>query len=251
MLHYWLKNTRSLGIEFEDRHHLNRFNRIKDHEIKSTKWACSHIMNQLDLRNDFNTLCNNVGLLDFSFQEAATYCRLTLEFLSTLKHTLNRYYNSEENIRGVDRISFRLMNREYNLTLNEWCNLFGFENSATTNLYACFTLNPSPSMYSSRMRIPSTFPRGNSIECPVEANLPPQQDEPEEEEEVEQEPQGPEEEQHPLHDFTTYQDMYTLERSIENLSNLAINRRDHTTELNSQLTQWSIQWNDGNYPPPQ
>jgi hypothetical protein len=46
----------SLGIEFEDHHHLNRFNRHKVHEIKSTKWACPHILNQLGLRNDFNIL---------------------------------------------------------------------------------------------------------------------------------------------------------------------------------------------------
>ncbi|KAK1680875.1 hypothetical protein QYE76_041723 [Lolium multiflorum] len=85
----------------------------------------------------------------------------------------------------------------------------------------------------------------------VEANLPPQQDEPEEGEEVEQEPQGPEQEQQPLHDFTTYQDLYALEGSIENLSNLAINLRDHTTELSSQFTHWSSQWNSWNYPPPQ
>jgi hypothetical protein len=30
----------ALGIEFDDRHHLNRFNHLKDREIKSTKWAC-------------------------------------------------------------------------------------------------------------------------------------------------------------------------------------------------------------------
>ena len=77
-----------LGIEFDDRRHLNRFNRLKDREIKSTKWACPHILNQLGLHHDFNTLCNNVGLLDFVFQEAATYRRLTLKFLSNLKHTV-------------------------------------------------------------------------------------------------------------------------------------------------------------------
>ncbi|KAK1644314.1 hypothetical protein QYE76_062119 [Lolium multiflorum] len=252
----------SLGIEFEDRHHLNRFNLLKDREIKSRKWACPHILNKLGLRNDFSTLCNNVGLLDFCLEEATTYRRLTLEFLSTLKHTVNHYYNTEENQPRVDRISFRLMNHKYDLTLDEWCNHFGFENSATAYRYASFTLKPSPSMYFSRMRVASTLPRRNSIKChvirylyyaiantlqargdftrldeedmmilaKVEANLPPQQDEPEEQEEVEQ---GPEQEQQSVHDFTTYQDMYALEGSIENLSNLAIKLRDHTTELNS------------------
>jgi hypothetical protein len=58
----------SLGINFNDRHHLNRFNCLKDREIKSTKWACTHILNQLGLCKDFNTLCNNVGLLDVFFR---------------------------------------------------------------------------------------------------------------------------------------------------------------------------------------
>jgi hypothetical protein len=84
----------------------------------------------------------------------------------------------------------------------------------------------------------------------VEASLPQQQNEPEGEEEVEQEHAGPEREQQPLHDFTTYQDMYALEGSIENLSNLAINLQDTTNDLTSQFTHWSGQWNFGNYPPP-
>ncbi|KAK1597257.1 hypothetical protein QYE76_000062 [Lolium multiflorum] len=133
----------SLGIEFKDRRHLNRFNRLKDRGIKSTKWACPHIPNQLGPRDDFNTLCNKVGLLDFSLQEVATYRRLTLEFLSsTLHHTVGRYHNSEENPPGVDRRYFLLMDSDYDLTLDEWCNHFVFENNTTANRYACFTLNP-------------------------------------------------------------------------------------------------------------
>jgi hypothetical protein len=42
--------------------------------------------------------------------------------------------------------------------------------------------------------------------------------EPQGEEKVEQEHAGPEHEEQPLHDFTTYQDMYALEGSIENMS---------------------------------
>jgi hypothetical protein len=34
---------------------------------------------------------------------------LTLEFLSTLQHTVGCYHNSEENQPGVDRISFCLI----------------------------------------------------------------------------------------------------------------------------------------------
>ena len=106
----------AFGIEFDDQRQLNRFNRLKNYEIKSTKWVCPHILNQLGLHHDFNNLCNNAGLLHFVFQEATTYRRLTLEFLSILKHTVGRYHVLEEEQPGVDRISFHLMNREYELT---------------------------------------------------------------------------------------------------------------------------------------
>ena len=163
-----VENTPAVcGIEFDDQLQLNRFNLLKNREIKSTKWACPHILNPLGLRHDFNTLCNNVGLLHFVFQEVATYRRLTLEFLSTLKHTVGRYHTPEEDQPGVDRISFHLMNREYELTLDEWCHYFGFNNSTTANRFTCFTMNPSPLNYFSRMKVSDTLPQGNNIECPA------------------------------------------------------------------------------------
>jgi hypothetical protein len=84
----------------------------------------------------------------------------------------------------------------------------------------------------------------------VEANLPQQQNEPEGEEEVEEEHEGPELDQQPLHNFTTYQDIYVLEGSIENMINLTINFRGSNNDLDSQFTHWRSQWNFGNYPPP-
>jgi hypothetical protein len=99
------------------------------------------------------------------FQEAATYRRLTLELLGTLKHIVGWYHNSEENQPGINRISFRLMNREYELTLDEWCHYFGFDNSTSANHFTCFTLNPSPLNYFSRMKVCDTLPQGNNIEC--------------------------------------------------------------------------------------
>jgi hypothetical protein len=67
----------------------------------------------------------------------------------------------------------------------------------------------------------------------VEANLPQQQNEPEGEEEVEEENQGPKQEHQPQNDFTTYENIYALEGSIEHMSSLAINFRDTTAKLSS------------------
>ena len=89
-----------MGIEFTERFNTNRFARLKDREIQSTKWACPTILNQLGMTNDFNLLCNRVGLLPFVFQDQPTYRRLTLEFLSTLKHTVGSFYRTEEQYEG-------------------------------------------------------------------------------------------------------------------------------------------------------
>jgi hypothetical protein len=86
----------TFGIEFNEPYKLNRLNLLRNREIKSTKWTCPHILNQLGLRHDFNYICNNFGLLHFVFQEATIYRRWTLEFLRTLTHTMGRFHASEE-----------------------------------------------------------------------------------------------------------------------------------------------------------
>jgi hypothetical protein len=112
-----------------------------------------HILTQQGLRLAFNTLCDNVGLLHFVIQDLEAY--------------VGRYHASKEDQPGVDRVSFLLMNREYLLTLDEWCHYFGFDNSTTAKPFACFTINTSPLNYFSRMKVSDTLPQGNNIECPA------------------------------------------------------------------------------------
>ena len=59
----------SLGIEFTEEFHLSCFDRLKIWEIKSIKWVCSYILNQLDIHADFDLLFNNIGLYNFVFQD--------------------------------------------------------------------------------------------------------------------------------------------------------------------------------------
>ena len=58
---------------------------------------------------------------------------------------------------------------------------------------------------------------------------------PEEDDEVEQQQEGPEQEQQPHNPYTTYDDMYALGGTIENMNNLAINLRDTTQNLLSHF----------------
>ena len=88
-----------MGIRFRDELQRDRFNRIKNREVKATKWACPIILNQIGISNDFNLLCNRVGLQNFVFNDVPTYRRLTLEFLSSLQSTVKAWH-------GEDMISF-------------------------------------------------------------------------------------------------------------------------------------------------
>ena len=81
-----------MGIRFRDELQRDCFNMINNREVKATKWACPIILNQLGISNDFNLLCNIDGLQNFVFQDAPTYRRLTLEFLSSLKSTVKTWH---------------------------------------------------------------------------------------------------------------------------------------------------------------
>ena len=62
-----------MGIQFTDEYQHDRFNKIKNRGIKTTKWACPTTLNQLGITNDFNLLCNRVGLQKFVFQDVPTH----------------------------------------------------------------------------------------------------------------------------------------------------------------------------------
>ena len=92
-----------------------------------------------------------MGLQDFVYQDAPTYRRLTMQLLTTLRHTVIKYPGSTEE--GIDRITFQLMNRKYNMSLNEWCDHFGFFNGDAYVRCADRGLNPSPQTYFNQMSI--------------------------------------------------------------------------------------------------
>ena len=98
-----------MGIRFRNELKHARFDRIKNREVKATKWACPIILNQLGIYDDFNLLCNRAGLQTFVYNNVPTYRRLTIEFLSSLQSTIKQW-------QGEDTISFRLMNNNYTLT---------------------------------------------------------------------------------------------------------------------------------------
>ena len=159
-------NQERMGIKFVERTKADRFGLLKKREIRSTKWACPTMINQLGITNDFNLLCNRVGLFPFVFQDQPTYRRLTLEFLSTLEHTVRNYGDGEQE-EGSDMITFHLMNKEYKLTLTQWCDHFGFVNNNSHIRVNSILVKPTTSYLFNKMSTQHDFPKGNVIECPA------------------------------------------------------------------------------------
>ena len=118
---------------------------------------------KLGIGNDFNLLCANAGLHHFVYQGCATYERLTLEFLSTLSHNVGLLPRVDEE----ERITFRLMDQDFNITLDEWCNYFGFTNNNDDVRYVYDFLEPHPRQSFYQMSYHGHKQRASCIESPA------------------------------------------------------------------------------------
>ena len=57
-----------LGIPLRKREDIAYFRQLKACPIKSTKWACPTMLNQLGIMRYFDRICSNVGLQYLIFQ---------------------------------------------------------------------------------------------------------------------------------------------------------------------------------------
>jgi hypothetical protein len=77
------------------------------------------ILNQLDLTNEFNFLCNWVGFPPFVLHDVPKYFWLMLEFLSMVYQTVGNDHYSSEYWEVPDWVYSRLLNRDYVPSLTE------------------------------------------------------------------------------------------------------------------------------------
>ena len=141
------------GIVFTDRGARKKFQKLTTRKIKATKWACAKTLAKLGITHDFNLLYHNAGLHHFVYQGCETYERLTLEFLSTLSHNVGLMPNAY----AEERITFRLLDQDFNITFAEWCNYFGFPNNDDDVRYVYDSTDPHPRQ--SRCRHEEKFPK--------------------------------------------------------------------------------------------
>jgi hypothetical protein len=88
---------------------------------------------------------------------------MTLEFLSTLSHNVGLVLNSYEK----EWITFRLLDQDFNITLDEWCNHFGFTNNNEDLRYVYDFTNPLPRQSFYQMSIHGSRQRTSCIESPA------------------------------------------------------------------------------------
>ena len=153
-----------MGIKLCGKANESKYKTHEKRDIRTTKWAFPATIHRLGITNDFDLLCNNVGIREFVFQDVPTYRQLTMEFLCTLEHTVDIYPgdNSVE-----ERIKFQLMDRSFDMTINEWFNCFGFVYSDGHTCTRNYLLNPQPINYFRQLSIQSNTPKGGNIECPA------------------------------------------------------------------------------------
>ena len=129
------------GIVFTNHESRKEFQKLSTRKIKATKWACESTLTKLGIINNFNLLCDNIGLHHFIYQGCETYDWMMLEFLSILSHDVGLMPNTYEE----ERMTFCLLNRDFNITLSEWCNHFGFPNNDDDIIYVYdLTDRPTP-----------------------------------------------------------------------------------------------------------
>jgi hypothetical protein len=74
-------------------------------------------------------------------------------------------------VQGTERVKFRLMNHDFDLSFTEWCNYFGFINNDTHIRWANSLLSPSPLEHFCSMALYNNVPKGGDIECPAIRHL--------------------------------------------------------------------------------
>ena len=61
-----------MGIRLRGKANQNKYKTHDQRDIRTTKWACPATIHYLGITNDFDLLCNNIGIHEFVFQDVPT-----------------------------------------------------------------------------------------------------------------------------------------------------------------------------------
>jgi hypothetical protein len=115
-------SANELGIILSNKSERTRFNKLAHREILPNRYLDPDALNALGIEADVRTLINNIGWNEFVGETHYTYETITREFLSTLSFDQDR-----DNVTDPKhKVSFSLVNVEFSMSLNEFCDKMGF-----------------------------------------------------------------------------------------------------------------------------
>ncbi|XP_021746735.1 uncharacterized protein LOC110712575 [Chenopodium quinoa] len=123
-------------IEFRDDEHYNRFQCLKVRRIVATRFVSDECITALGIKSDLEWLFDRVGWTSLMMNQYHTYQQLTLEFLSSFQQNTVKVPKGH-----VPGVWFRMFNREYFKTLDEFGAFYGLPEGGNALYY-----NSDPSL---------------------------------------------------------------------------------------------------------
>jgi len=111
-------------ITFSTPEQRSRYKSLLSKPLHPCRYPDDYDMNRLEIRDNVNMMLNRLGWGDM-MRPMRGYENFTYEFLSTIVFTKDRM-----NYDDLDhRVYFRLMNTDYDMSLEHFCNEMGFANT--------------------------------------------------------------------------------------------------------------------------
>jgi len=116
--------TKNHGIQFKDNKQRDRYKTLISKPLHPCQYPDSYSLNVLGLRDNVFKLLGNLGWNEM-LRPMRGYENFTYEFLSSIVFTKDRMNFENPN----HRVSFRLMNMDYEMSLEHFCLEMDFANA--------------------------------------------------------------------------------------------------------------------------
>ncbi len=118
------KSIRNHDIEFKDVEQRNRYKVLISKPMTACRYPDNHTMEKLGIRDSVFKLMNKLGWVEL-LQPMRGFVNFIYEFLSSISFTKDR-----SRLENPDhKVSFRLFNIDYEMSLEIFCNEMGFANA--------------------------------------------------------------------------------------------------------------------------
>jgi len=116
------------GIQFKDNKQRHRYKTLISKPLHPCRYPDSYSLNVLGIRDNVFKLLGNLGWIEM-LRPMRGFENLTYEFLSSIAFTKDRLNFDNPN----HRVSFRLMNIDYEMSLENFCLEMDFANAGFTH----------------------------------------------------------------------------------------------------------------------